>query len=218
MHASQESPPVVEPARRERNYLQLSCCISRSRIQRPTLCLFFQFWAGCLSSLLETTEPPLLLWRTATWRARYGECDKDWRPGSGSKLYYINPLGHVLPLWPSEEAPDRLSLGADKHNTNHKHTNFTKCKPMPNWNQNFACNWVCKPEVNFVQTKIEYTSVSDVAPVQRAKQCIRYHSHNIRIHIYIRIHMCMLGMCYRACYTISSMLVHNKHGMWHVTY
>ena len=22
---------------------------------------------------------------------KYGECDKDWRPGSGSKLYYINP-------------------------------------------------------------------------------------------------------------------------------
>ena len=58
----------------------------------------------------------------------YGECDKDWRPGSGRhwKQALLNqPVGHVLALRPSEETPDRLSLGAGEHIANHKQTNFT---------------------------------------------------------------------------------------------
>ena len=52
-----------------------------------------------------------------------------------------------------------------KHNANQWHTSFTKCKPMPNRNKRFGCEWVCKPVANFVQTEIEYTSVSAVRNV-----------------------------------------------------
>ena len=64
---------------------------------------------------------------------KYGECNKDWRPGNGSKLYYINqwamcwPSDH--PNLDSEVAPDRLSLGAAELDANLKQTT---CKPMPN--------------------------------------------------------------------------------------
>ena len=56
---------------------------------------------------------------------------------------------------------------------------------MPNQIEMFAYNGVCKPAANFVQTKIEYMSVSDAVPVQRANQCIRYHTHNRSIHTII---------------------------------
>ena len=38
---------------------------------------------------------------------KYGECDKDGRPGSGSKLYYINPWAM---RWPSDH-PKRPLTG-----------------------------------------------------------------------------------------------------------
>ena len=38
---------------------------------------------------------------------KYGECDKDGRPGSGSKLYYINPWAMC---WPSDH-PKRPLTG-----------------------------------------------------------------------------------------------------------
>ena len=61
---------------------------------------------------------------------------------------------------------------------------------MPNRNETwrFGCEWVCKPAwvANFVQTKIQYTSVSSsavVVPMQGANQCIRNHPLNTSIHI-----------------------------------
>ena len=93
----------------------LSCCISRSRIQRSTLCLFPSFWEGCLSSLLETTKPSLLLWGTATASYSNMESGSGRAPREWQQALLHQAVGHVLAVWPSEEAQDRLSLGAGKH-------------------------------------------------------------------------------------------------------
>ena len=55
----------------------------------------------------------------------------------------------------------------------------THAKP----NERFGCEWVCKPLANFVQSTIEYTSVSAAVPIQGETQCIRDLSRNTLIHI-----------------------------------
>ena len=72
--------------------------------------------------------------------SKYGECYKDWHPGSGSRLYYINqwavcwPSDHLkrpLTGWAWEQANMvwlSVWLREGKHNANHNHTNFTNCK------------------------------------------------------------------------------------------
>ena len=62
---------------------------------------------------------------------KYGEWGLAPREWQQALLH--QPVGHVLALWPSEEAPDRLSLERGKHDSNHKHKlispNLTNVKP-----------------------------------------------------------------------------------------
>ena len=116
--------PVVELGRRERD----SAAVSAGAGSRDLHCAYFVNFGQAAS------RP---CWRPRSHHdpcccedspLKYGECDKDGRPGSGSKLYYIKPWAMCWPSdHPKRPGPDLLSLGAAKLHVNLKHTNFTTC-------------------------------------------------------------------------------------------
>ena len=124
--------------------------------------------------------------------------DLDGRPGSGSKLYYINPWAMCLPSdhpmiqrGPGLAEPGIRQTSLFGSVFCRGEANIMQTKETPISSNANPCQKKIKGLdvrgyanlANFVQTKFKYTSVSAVVPIQGANQCIRDHSRNTGIHI-----------------------------------